>query len=254
MTTRQPVLRLEGVSKAYGAKCALDDVSFQIGRGQFVALLGENGAGKTTLFQILTGLYTADRGTIEIAGIPLGQGNSMARQQIGAVFQAPTIDGERSAEANLLFHARLFGLSRNTARRRIDSLAAQFGFTDSLGQPMRTLSGGMRRRVELARALINAPALLLMDEPTVGLDPVSRRQLHSEVRQRCASENVSALWATHLVDEAATADQLLILHRGRLIAADTPQELLVRFAATDLTTLFMQITDQADSKRWANKT
>lgn len=248
MTTHQPVLRLAGVSKAYGTQYALDDVSFQIGRGQFVALLGENGAGKTTLFQILTGLYAADRGTIEIAGIPLGLGNSMARRQIGAVFQTPTIDAERSAEANLLFHARLFGLSRKTARRRIDRLAAQFGFADNLKQPMRTLSGGMRRRVELARALISEPALLLMDEPTVGLDPASRHQLRSEVRQRCATENVSALWATHLVDEAETADRLLILQRGRLIAADTPQKLISRFGAADLTALFMQITDQTKSK------
>ena len=245
MNTAQPVLLLEGVCKAYGELRALDSVSFRIEPGQFVALLGENGAGKTTLFQILTGLYTADHGRIEIAGLPLGRGNSQIREQIGAIFQASTIDAERSAWANLLFHAQLFGLSRRAARHRIDALAAQFGFTDKLRQPMRTLSGGMRRRVELARALINEPALLLMDEPTVGLDPVARQQLCAEVRQRCATGTVAALWATHLVDEAETADQLLILHRGRLIAADTPQKLIARYGVADLTALFLQLTEKS---------
>jgi ABC-2 type transport system ATP-binding protein len=219
------VLEVRGVSKAYGKTRALSGIELSVDAGEFVALLGPNGAGKSTLFQLLTGLSAADAGEIAVAGVDLRQDPAGALARIGVVFQQPALDLDLTVWGNLQFHARLHGC-RN-ARRRIDEMLAQVGLTEHGRKRARTLSGGNRRRVELARALLHRPPLLLVDEPTVGLDPASRQQLLAHVRELCREQGVGVLWATHLVDEAEDADRIIILDRGKKVAEGAPRELLV---------------------------
>ena len=178
-------LQVEGASKSYGALKALDDVTLGVGPGEFVALLGPNGAGKTTLFQILTGLFVADRGRIVIDGLDIRRHLVTALARLGVVFQQPTLDLDLTVEANLRFHARLHGLPRGRATARMADELARIGLAGEEGRACRALSGGNRRKVELARALLHEPRVLVLDEPTVGLDPASRRSLLAHVRALC---------------------------------------------------------------------
>jgi ABC-2 type transport system ATP-binding protein len=218
------MLSIDHISKHYGPRPALDDVSMTLPAGQFCALLGPNGAGKSTLFQLLTGLFVPDRGSISIDGLSLQQHPAQALARIGVVFQQQSLDLDLSVRRNLQFHADLHGMARALARQRMDDLAQRLGLSSDLERPVRELSGGNRRKVELTRALLHQPGLLLMDEATVGLDPKSRHDLlrvvHEEVRQR----GCCVLWATHWVEEAQTADRVLLLHRGQLIADGSPAE------------------------------
>jgi ABC-2 type transport system ATP-binding protein len=219
------VLAVEDVAKSYGRVKALDGVSLTVDRGEFVALLGPNGAGKTTLFQLLSGLFLPDRGALRIEGWDLRRHAVRALAGIGIVFQQPTLDLDMTVAANLRFHARLHGMTRRATAERIAAELDRLGLADQAGTACRKLSGGQRRRVELARALLHEPRLLLMDEPTVGLDPASRRDLVAHVRGLAAGRGIAVLWATHLVDEAETADRVVILHRGRVAAAGRPGDL-----------------------------
>ena len=236
------MLRIDNLSKRYGERIALNALSFALPRGQFVALLGPNGAGKSTLFQVLTGLFAADEGQVEIAGHSLRNAPTQALRHIGVVFQQISLDLDLSVRQNLLFQADLQGLPRKLARERIDAGCMRLGIGADLERKARELSGGNRRKVELVRANLHQPPLLLMDEATVGLDPKSRRDLlaalHADVRER----ELSVLWATHRVDEAEAADRVLVLHKGSLLADGTPADVTQALGETTLEAGFIKRT------------
>ena len=208
------LLNAENLHKSYGKTHALQGVSLQLRAGEMVALLGPNGAGKSTLLQLLTGLFSPDQGRIEVLGHDLRQHASRALAGLGVVFQQSALDLDLTVRANLLFHTDLHGLPRAVARERIQDGLALMGLTEQIDAVTRGLSGGTRRKVELVRALLHQPRVLLMDEATVGLDPASRQQLLTAVRSLTAQRQVGVLWATHLIEEIKVADRLLLLHRG----------------------------------------
>jgi ABC-2 type transport system ATP-binding protein len=235
-------LLVEGLSKSYGPRRALDNVSLSVGRGQFVALLGPNGAGKSTLFQLLSGLFGADAGRIVVAGHDLKSHPTLALARFGIVFQQPTLDLELSVEANLRFHAGLHGMPSALARSRAADLLEQFGLSARARDPARALSGGTRRRLELARALMHEPTILLMDEATVGLDPASRLDLLRIVSDMRTRRGVAVLWATHLCEEVAEADRVIVLHQGHVLKDCTPATLLRDTDKTTLVDAFVSLT------------
>src|SRR5882724_6018698 len=223
-----PALLLDNVVKTYGPVRAVDGVSLTADPGEFIALLGPNGAGKTTLFQLLSGLFVADSGRIEVMGHDMSRDAVPALARLGIVFQQPTLDLELSVAANLLFHAGLHGIPRATAKTRIAMELDRLGLKERADDKTAQLSGGNRRRVELARALLHDPSLLLMDEPTVGLDPASRSDLLRLLLTMRTERSVAVLWATHLCDEVTDADRVVVLHRGKVLADTTPSELVTK--------------------------
>ncbi len=236
------MLDIRGLSKHYGARAAIDGLTLALPPGCFAVLLGPNGAGKSTLFQVLTGLFRADAGQAFVAGHAL-QGQAVrALAHIGVVFQQMSLDLEMSVERNLRFHADLHGLPRAVARQRIAAGCAAAGLGDELARPVRELSGGNRRKVELVRALLHQPGLLLMDEPTVGLDPKSRRDLRASVAADVRARSSAVLWATHLVEEAESADRVIVLHKGRLLADGTPGAVTAQLGGGSLENAFIHAT------------
>jgi ABC-2 type transport system ATP-binding protein len=218
------MLSVKNLSKRYGDRWALKDVTFDLQRGQFCALLGPNGAGKSTLFQLLTGLFVPDQGEITIDGIALQQAPAKALARIGVVFQQQALDLDLSVRRNLKFHADLHSLSRAVALERIAGDCDAMGLTTDLDRPTRELSGGTRRKVELVRALLHRPGLLLMDEATVGLDPKSRKDMISAVQRDVQQRGTCVLWATHWVEETMDAAKVLVLHLGQLVAEGSPAQ------------------------------
>ena len=215
-------LRIEALVKRYGSRQALAGLTLELAPAQWVALLGPNGAGKSTLFQVLTGLFAPDEGQVQLGGRSLQRDPCGVLARIGVVFQQMSLDLDLSVRRNLLFHADLHGLRRPWALQRLDALSSALGIAGDLERPVRELSGGNRRKVELVRALMHEPEVLLMDEPTVGLDPPSRRDLMTAIRRDVDTRGTIVLWATHLVEEATAADRVLVLHQGRLLADGTP--------------------------------
>lgn len=236
------MLTIDHLSKRYALRTALDDLSLMLGPGALVALLGPNGAGKSTLFQVLTGLFAADEGEAVVDGCSLRRAPTRALARIGVVFQQMSLDLDLSVRRNLQFHADLHGLKPAVARARIAEGCGALGIAGDLERPVRELSGGNRRKVELVRALLHRPALLLMDEPTVGLDPKSRRDLMAAIRTDIAARGAAVLWATHLVEEAEAADRVLVLHQGRLLADGTPAAVTAALGARSLEEGFIQAT------------
>jgi ABC-2 type transport system ATP-binding protein len=239
---RTPALLLDNVVKTYGPIRALDGVSFNARPGEFVALLGPNGAGKTTLFQLLSGLFVPDSGRIEIMGVDMLRNPVPALAMLGIVFQQPTLDLELTVTGNLLFHAGLHGISRAIAKPRIEKELARLGLAERAHDKTAQLSGGNRRRVELARALLHEPRVLLMDEATVGLDPASRSDLIQLILSMRRERSVAVLWATHLCDEVTDADRVVVLHRGKLLADTTPARLVADAGAATIEQAFLAMT------------
>ena len=211
-------LSVQGLSYRYGARIALDDVTFDVAQGRFCALLGPNGAGKSTLFGLLTRLFTTRGGTIQVAGHDLANAARAAMAGIGVVFQQSTLDLDLSVRRNLLYFAALHGLSGKKAVARADQVLEIMGMAERAQERARDLNGGHRRRAEIARALMHDPSVLLLDEPTVGLDAASRAGIVDHVHDLCALRGLTVLWATHLTDEVRATDQVVILHRGRVLA------------------------------------
>ena len=213
-------LSVSSLSYSYGARHALKNVTFDAAPGRFTALLGPNGAGKTTLFSLLTRLFAAPSGQISIAGIDVEQHPIQALSRLGVVFQQPTLDLDLTVRANMRYFAGLHGLSRAESAGRIDKALARLDMSERIDERVRDLNGGHRRRMEIARALLHQPDVLLFDEPTVGLDTATRREIVDHVHE-LANAGACVLWATHLVDEVRTDDALVILHQGEvLVAAD----------------------------------
>jgi ABC-2 type transport system ATP-binding protein len=237
-----PALLLDNVVKTYGPIRAVGGVSLKAEPGEFIALLGPNGAGKTTLFQLLSGLFAADSGRIEVMGHDMSRDPVPALARLGIVFQQPTLDLELSVTGNLMFHAGLHGIPRADAEARIAKELTRLGLAERAHDKTAQLSGGNRRRVELARALLHEPRLLLMDEATVGLDPQSRGDLLKLMLAMRAERSVAVLWATHLCDEVGDADRVIVLHRGKVLADTTPKALVAAAGANSIEEAFLAMT------------
>ena len=237
-----PALLLDKVVKSYGPIKAVNGVSLVAHSRQFIALLGPNGAGKSTLFQLLSGLFLPDSGRIEVMGHDMSRDPVPALAELGIVFQQPTLDLELSVTANLMFHAGLHGIAGAVAKPRIERELARLGLKDRAHDKAAKLSGGNRRRVELARALLHEPRVLLMDEPTVGLDPASRSDLLKLLLAMRTERSVAVLWATHLCDEVPDADRVIVLHRGKVLADTTPRDLVKSAGAATVEEAFLAMT------------
>jgi ABC-2 type transport system ATP-binding protein len=237
-----PALLLDNVVKTYGAIRAIDGVGFTASAGEFIVLLGPNGAGKTTLFQLLSGLFVPDSGRIEIMGHDMRRDPVPALAMLGIVFQQSTLDLELTVTANLLFHAGLHGIPRAVAKARIEKELARLELSERAHDRAAQLSGGNRRRLELARALLHEPRVLLMDEPTVGLDPGSRSELLKLMLSLRAERSVAILWATHLCDEVPNADRVIVLHHGKVLADATPTGFVAGAAAATIEQAFLTMT------------
>jgi ABC-2 type transport system ATP-binding protein len=235
-------LTVRDVSFSYGAKKALDRVGFEIRPGHCTMLLGPNGAGKSTLFSLITRLYDTPTGRIELCGYDIKQQTRKALANLGIVFQQTTLDMDLSVLQNLRYHASLHGMSSKLAAQRIREELERLDMFERRNEKVRQLNGGHRRRVEIARALLHKPALLLLDEPTVGLDVPSRTSIVDYVHSLAHTGNIAVLWASHLIDEIYPDDRLIVLHKGKIRAAGSVDEVLQTTGTTMIKDAFFRLT------------
>ncbi|TMM47606.1 ABC transporter ATP-binding protein [Colwellia ponticola] len=232
----------------YGKKLAIDSLSLTLNSG-FNVLLGPNGAGKSTLFAMLTGLYQAASGAIKINGYDLTLDRSNIMKSMGVVFQQSTLDVDLSVKQNLTYYAALHGISSTQALDNISDILAQLQLTTRLNDKVRSLNGGHRRRVEIARALIHQPKVLLLDEATVGLDIDSRKMITEYVGSLCQQRGICVLWATHLIDEIADDDQLIIIDEGKIKAQGLSADLCKKHKVVDVYQLYRTLTSSTEISR-----
>jgi ABC-2 type transport system ATP-binding protein len=249
MTANAPAaLAVERVSHSYGPRKALEDVSFTVEPATFVVLLGLNGAGKSTLFSVATNLYAARAGSVRIFGHDVARESGRALALLGVVFQQRTLDPDLTVEQNMFYQGALHGIGWARARGRSRELLARIGLIDRLRDRVRYLSGGQMRRVEIARALLHAPRLLLLDEPTAGLDIKARAGLLSLVRDLVTEDRVGVLWTTHLVDEVQPEDRVVILHKGRVLSSDSARATMKKVGAQSIGEAFSKMAGGADGE------
>ena len=237
-----PALLVEGLGHAYGGHPSLDDIGFVVQPGGFTSLLGLNGAGKTTLISCLARLAGPWRGRVQICGVDPVVWPARAMARIGVVFQEPTLDLDMTIARNLRYHAALHGLSRRRAETRIAADLASHGLARYADRKVRGLSFGIRRRAEVARALLHRPSLVLMDEAASGLDVPSRKALGINLRRRCRREGLAVLWATHADDEVRVSDGLVVLHEGRQLAAGKVGDVIEQTGRGSLRAAFSALT------------
>ncbi|MGN6726576.1 MAG: ABC transporter ATP-binding protein, partial [Tepidisphaeraceae bacterium] len=223
--TNSPALSIRQVAHHYGDRHALNGISFDVARGEIFGLLGPNGSGKSTLFKLLSTLMPLQTGQVTIDGLDLATRAPAIRQAVGVVFQHPALDKQLTVEENLRFHGKLFGLSIRDIKRRTAELLARFNLADRAHELVASLSGGMRRKVELAKAILATPKLLLLDEPSTGLDVAARIELWQLLRELRQAGDLTILLTTHLMDEADRCDHLAIIDQGNLLVVDTPDAL-----------------------------
>lgn len=219
----------------YGPRLALADLDLTIGRGEVFAVLGPNGGGKTTLFRLLSTLLPIQRGRAEVAGCDVARQAADVRRRIGVVFQAPSLDRKLTVKENIDIQGVLYGLAGVSLAARRDALLAQFGLADRAGELVERLSGGLRRRVELAKGLIHDPEVLLLDEPSTGLDPAARSDLWQYLKSLREQRGTTVVLTTHYLDEADGADRLAILSEGRLVALGRPDDLRAEVGGDTIT-------------------
>ena len=236
-------LEITEVSHYFGSFCALDNVSVDISPGDFTVLLGLNGAGKTTLYSLITRLYNNISGSVKIYGYDVRDQSSEALKNIGVVFQQPTLDLDLSVKENLHYHASLHGISVNEASRRIEEEMSRIKMLEKINMKVRSLSGGQRRRVEIARSLLHKPKLLLLDEPTVGLDIGSRQMILSHVKQLCKEENLAVLWATHLIDEIDKGENVIIIDKGKILVSGEVSNVTKKAKARNIRDAFNKLVE-----------
>lgn len=223
--TTQPAIEVSALSHSYGDREALHEVSFSVQTGELFGLLGPNGGGKTTLFRILSTLLEPTAGQARIQGMDVTEHPQQARRSIGVVFQSPSVDGKLTVRENLRHQGHLYGFSGKDLQVRIEKTLERLSLTERRDDWVETLSGGLRRRVELGKGLLHDPQVLLLDEPSTGLDAGARRDLRLYLRELCDRAGVTVLLTTHIMDEAEACDRLAILDRGRLVAEDSPAAL-----------------------------
>jgi ABC-2 type transport system ATP-binding protein len=246
-TTQAPAIAIEGVSHRYGARQALVDVTFSVAPATFAVLLGLNGAGKSTLFSLITHLYAVQRGRIRIFGHDVARASSQALRVLGVVFQPRTLDLDLSVTQNLTYHAALRGIGKYEGLARAADVLARIALSERANDKVRNLSGGEMRRVEIARALLHEPRVLVLDEPTVGLDIKSRAHILRHTRGLVAANGVSVLWATHLIDEISDGDDVIVLHQGRLLAHGSVASITESTQARDIRAAFNRLTQDGET-------
>jgi ABC-2 type transport system ATP-binding protein len=237
-----PALDVENVSHSFGARRALDGVSLSVAAASFTVLLGLNGAGKSTLFSLITRLYATRSGRIRIFGHDVAREPGAALRRLGVVFQSRALDVDISVRQNLLYHAALHGIGGSRALALADESLQRAGLAERARDKVGALSGGQMRRVEIARALLHGPKLLLLDEPTVGLDVKARADILARVRELIAAEGVGVLWATHLIDEVGAGDGVVVLHKGRVLAHGPVTEVVAATGDETIRTAFARLT------------
>jgi ABC-2 type transport system ATP-binding protein len=231
----QSVVEISGLTHRYGERTALSELSLTVRTGEIFGFLGPNGSGKTTLFRILCTLIPAPPGTVKILGFDAAADRDAIREKIGVVFQSPSLDKQLTAEENLRHHGHLYGLHGADLERRISELLERLGLSARRKDFVATFSGGMRRRVELAKGMLTRPSVLLLDEPSTGLDPGARIDLWRYLREIQSSGEVTILLTTHLMDEGDRCSRLAVLDKGKLAACDTPAALKSRIGGDVLT-------------------
>lgn len=229
-----PAIVVSEVTHRYGERTAVDRLSLAIDEGEVFVFLGPNGSGKTTLFRLLSTLIPLQTGEVSILGHDLGVATNLVRNQLGVVFQAPSLDKKLTVAENLHHQGRLYGLSSGEIQDRSQQMLGALGLDERRNDLVETLSGGMRRRVELAKGMLHQPRLLLLDEPSTGLDPGARADLWQYLRQ-LQDEGVTIVLTTHLLEEAERADRIAIMHQGQLAALDTPAALQASVGGDSIT-------------------
>ena len=249
-----PMVEIDGLEHRYGKNIALAGIDFQVERGEIFGLLGPNWGGKTTLFRILSTLIRPYAGTARILGTDVNQHPEKVRRHFGVVFQSPSLDKELTARENLVHQGHLYALNKSELRARCDTLLEQVGLADRAGDRIKTFSGGMQRRLEVAKGLLHQPELLFLDEPTTGLDPGARSDLWQYLNRLCKQDGVTILVTTHLMEEAERCDRLVILDQGKIVSMGSPTELkqqiggdVVSLQTADPETLLCQLRERFDT-------
>ena len=237
------MIRVQNLVKRFGELAAVDDVSFEVRRGEVFAFLGPNGAGKTTTIKMLTTLLRPTSGAIEFDGLDPTTERDEVRRRFGVVFQDPSLDQDLTAWENMEIHGVLYGVSRQKRRERAEMLLKAFELWERRDALVKTFSGGMRRRLEIARGLLHTPKVLFLDEPTLGLDPQSRNQMWTLVKQLNESDQVTVFLTTHYMDEAdRVADRIAVIDHGRIVAIGSSAELKERTGTASLEDAFLALT------------
>jgi len=239
----KPIITLDHVTKKFGPVTAVDDVSFTVAEGELFALLGPNGAGKSTTIKMLTTLLAPTAGTLTLAGHDVQHDQEAARKSFGIVFQDPSVDGDLTAYENMELHATFYGLRRAETKSRVQELLTLVELWDRRDMPVKRFSGGMKRRLEIARGLLHHPHVLFLDEPTLGLDTQTRTLLWQYVRTMSQTEGMTVFFTTHYLEEAeATADRIGIIDHGRLIALGSSAELKQQTKTKSLEAAYLALT------------
>ena len=241
--SERPIIRVQHVAKSFGTVAAVNDVSFEVFPGEIFAFLGPNGAGKTTTIRMLTTLLQPTSGSLELDGLDPTTHQTEVRRRFGVVFQDPSLDSELTAWENMNIHGVLYHVPRAVRRERSETLLRMFELWDRRDGLVKTFSGGMKRRLEIARGLLHTPKVLFLDEPTLGLDPQSRNQMWSLVKSLNAAERVTVFLTTHYMDEAdRVADRIAVIDHGRLVATGSSAELKQQTNTESLEAAFLALT------------